>query len=82
MRWTKIQLPSFKRHILVAASNAELERHFSGVGRIAHRDRNRLKDDVIESSVGCWEGNNIVYIEHPAVELKQYQCMLLQLYKF
>ena len=41
-----IQLPGF-----IPASNAESERHFSGAGRIACKNRNRLKDDAVESSV-------------------------------
>ena len=36
------------RQLLVTpAASAESERHFSGAGRIAHKDRNRLKDDAV-----------------------------------
>ena len=37
--------------LVVPASSAESEKHFSGAARIARKDRNRLKDDAVESSV-------------------------------
>ena len=37
--------------LVIPASSAESERHFSGAGRIVRKDRNRLKDDAVESSV-------------------------------
>lgn len=36
---------------------AEPERHFSGAGRIAHKDCSHLKDDAVESSVIFYEGD-------------------------
>ena len=42
--------------LVISASSAESERHFSGAGRIACKDRNRLKDDAVESSVIYYEG--------------------------
>ena len=41
--------------LVIPASSAESERHFSGAGRIARKDRNRLKDDAIESTVVYYE---------------------------
>ena len=35
----------------IPAASAESERHFSGAGGIACKDRNRLKDDAVESLV-------------------------------
>ena len=42
--------------LVISASSAESERHFSGAGRIACKDRNRLKDDAVENSVIFYEG--------------------------
>ena len=42
--------------LVISASSAELERHFSRAGRIACKDRNRLKDDAVKSSVIYYEG--------------------------
>ena len=44
-----------RQFLVVPASSAESERHFSGAGRIARKDRNRLKDDAVESSVVYYE---------------------------
>ena len=41
--------------LVIPAASAESERHFSGAGRIACKDRNRLKDDMVESSVVYYE---------------------------
>ena len=41
--------------LVIPASSAESERHFSGAGRIARKDRNRLKDDAVESTVVYYE---------------------------
>ena len=41
--------------LVIPASSAESERHFSGAGRIAWKDRNRLKDDAVESTVVFYE---------------------------
>ena len=41
--------------LVIPASSAESERHFSGAGRIARKDRNRLKDDAVESTVVFYE---------------------------
>ena len=37
--------------LVIPASSAECERHFSSAGRIARKDRNGLKDDAVESTV-------------------------------
>jgi len=37
--------------LVILASSVESERYFSGAGRIAHKDCNRLKDDAVQSSV-------------------------------
>jgi len=42
--------------LVISASSAESKRHFSGAGRIAREDRNRLKDDAVQSSVIYYEG--------------------------
>ena len=44
-----------KTILVITASSAESERHFSGAGRIARKDRNRLKDDAVESTVVYYE---------------------------
>ena len=41
--------------LVIPAASAESERHCSGAGRIACQDRNRLKDDIVESSVVYYE---------------------------
>ena len=41
--------------LVMPASSAESERHFSGAGRIARKDRNRLKEDAVESTVIYYE---------------------------
>ena len=41
--------------LVIPASSAESERHFSGTGYIARKDRNRLKDDAVESTVVFYE---------------------------
>jgi len=44
-----------KQFLVLPASSAESERHFSAAGRIARKDRNRLKDDAVESCVVYYE---------------------------
>ena len=39
----------------ITASSAKSESHFSSAGCIARKDRNRLKDDTVESSVLYYE---------------------------
>ena len=41
--------------LVIPASSAESERHFSGAGRIARKDRNCLKDDAVEPTVVFYE---------------------------
>ena len=40
---------------MIPASSAESERHFSGAGCIARKDRNCLKEDAVESTVVYYE---------------------------
>ena len=41
--------------LVISASSAESERHFSGAGCIERKDRTRLKDDAVESTVVYYE---------------------------
>jgi len=41
--------------LVILAASAESERHFSGAGKIAHKDRNRLKENAVESLVVYYE---------------------------
>ena len=41
--------------LAIPALSAESERHFSGNGHIARKDRNYLKDDAVESTVVYYE---------------------------
>ena len=41
--------------LVMPASSVGSERHFSGAGHIARKDRNCLKDDAIESTVVYYE---------------------------
>ena len=44
-----------RKVLVIPASSAESERHFSGAWRIARKDRNHLKDDAVESTVVFYE---------------------------
>ena len=40
-----------KTFFVIPASSSESERHFSAAGRVAKKDRNRLKPDILEAQV-------------------------------
>ena len=52
--------------LVIPAFSAESERHFSDAGRIPCKNRNRLKDDAVESSVVYHEAvrKGIIYLQH------------------